>query len=263
MKWLTHIIQAILRLFGGRERVGDSQDATELSPELIELEVADRDSVGMEEAMIEEALEERSVSLPTVGEETDDSVDGSPETPRDGVIAHIPRYLWCLDNGHGESTPGKRSGIFPDGSQLFEYECNRGVNQFLMQRLDEIGVQYYNVVPEVEGDITLGTRVSRANNKSTDLPGGKIYVSIHANANGMGGWDSQNVKGIETWFYGGSWRSKLVASAFQRALIQEMGWKDRVLKYREPYSSSFFVLRKTTMPAILIENGFYTRKVLC
>ena len=30
-----------------------------------------------------------------------------------------------LDNGHGYDTPGKRSPIWPDGSQLFEWEFNR------------------------------------------------------------------------------------------------------------------------------------------
>lgn len=261
MKWFINIIQAILGLFRKsekEERVGGPQDAAEITPDLTEMEVADRDSVGQEEVIIEEALEDLSSSLPSAGDDNDDTTDATPETPRDGVVAHVPRYLWCLDNGHGKSTPGKRSGTFGDGSQLFEYEFNRGVNHFLMQRLDAIGVQYYNVVPEVEGDVSLNTRVTRANGKSTDLPGGKIYVSIHANANGMGGWDSQNVRGIETWFYGGSWRSKLIASAFHRELIQEMGWKDRFLKYRTPYSKSFYVLRKTSMPAILLENGFYS-----
>ena len=32
-----------------------------------------------------------------------------------------------LDNGHGYDTPGKRSPIWPDGSQLFEWEFNRDI----------------------------------------------------------------------------------------------------------------------------------------
>ena len=34
------------------------------------------------------------------------------------------RYLWCLDNGHGKLTPGKRSPKLKDGNQFFEYEFN-------------------------------------------------------------------------------------------------------------------------------------------
>ena len=39
-------------------------------------------------------------------------------------------YLWILDNGHGGmidgvyQTPGKRSPVWPDGTQLFEGEFN-------------------------------------------------------------------------------------------------------------------------------------------
>ena len=233
-----------------------AQDGSDIAPSVSHEEVADRDSVGREEAGPEEADER--VELPSaVG---DGGGEAAPEPPLEAHLTHTPRYLWCLDNGHGEGTSGKRSGLFDDGSQLFEYELNRAINSRLMAKLDEIGVKYFNVVPEVEGDILLGTRVSRANTKETDLPGGKIYVSIHANANGNSGWDPANASGIETWFYGGSWRSKKIASAFQRHLIQDMGWKDRALRYHEPYSSSFYVLRKTTMPAVLIENGFYTSR---
>ena len=29
-----------------------------------------------------------------------------------------------IDNGHGRATAGKRSPVWPDGKQLFEYEFN-------------------------------------------------------------------------------------------------------------------------------------------
>lgn len=255
MGFFGKIMQILFRLFGVRGGVSGAQDGGDIDRSLAEVEVTDRDSIGSEEPA---PTERDGTSLPSAG--GSGGGEGEPEPPLDGTIAHEPRYLWCLDNGHGRATPGKRSGLFDDGSRLYEYELNRGVNNALMDKLDEIGVQYYNVVPEIEGDILLGTRVNRANSKVTDLPGGKIYVSIHANANGSSGWDSQNARGIETWFYGGSWRSKKVASAFQRALITDMGWKDRFLKYHEPYSRSFYVLRNTSMPAVLIENGFFTSR---
>ena len=47
--------------------------------------------------------------------------------PEEKKVTHQKRYLWLLDNGHGETTPGKRSPIFDDGRQLFEYEFNRAV----------------------------------------------------------------------------------------------------------------------------------------
>ena len=32
-----------------------------------------------------------------------------------------------LDNGHGQETPGKRSPVWSDGKQLFEWEFNRDI----------------------------------------------------------------------------------------------------------------------------------------
>ena len=51
---------------------------------------------------------------------------------------------WCLDNGHGKKTAGKRSPVFDDGeTQLFEYEFNRDIVRRIIIELDKVGVQYY------------------------------------------------------------------------------------------------------------------------
>ena len=39
----------------------------------------------------------------------------------------MSRLRILLDNGHGQETPGKRSPVWADGSQLFEYEFNRDI----------------------------------------------------------------------------------------------------------------------------------------
>ncbi|MEC8307021.1 MAG: hypothetical protein VXZ72_04150, partial [Chlamydiota bacterium] len=73
-------------------------------------------------------------------------------------VTHQKRYLWLLDNGHGETTPGKRSPIFDDGRQLFEYEFNRAVVARIKKRLDVLGVAYVDLVP-TDDDVSLGDRV--------------------------------------------------------------------------------------------------------
>ena len=40
-----------------------------------------------------------------------------------------------LDNGHGIETPGKRSPIWKDGTQLFEWEFNRDVVRHIASKL--------------------------------------------------------------------------------------------------------------------------------
>ncbi|MEL7222259.1 MAG: N-acetylmuramoyl-L-alanine amidase, partial [Bacteroidota bacterium] len=115
------------------------------------------------------------------------------------------------------------------------------------------------VVPEVDIDNFLQGRVERANSKSSDLP--KIFVSIHANAapaQSSKHWAADSIKGIETWFFHGSKKGQKLASIFQRHLIDFTGFNNRHLKSQP--NRQFYVLRKTRMPAVLTENGFYNNK---
>ncbi len=189
------------------------------------------------------------------------------ETEREEEAVELPsvvstqRYLWCIDNGHGKETAGKRSPVLDDGRQLFEYEFNRIISDLLMKRLEQRGVAYFNVVPEVNEDIGLQERVNRANNAPGTLP--KVFVSIHANASTNGGWETRDIQGTETWYYGNSTAGKRIASAFQSRIIRKIQTRDRGIRYHEPVSRSFFVLRKTPMPAVLLECGFYTTQSEC
>jgi N-acetylmuramoyl-L-alanine amidase len=171
---------------------------------------------------------------------------------------HKARYMWCLDNGHGKQTAGKRSPKFEDGKQFFEYEFNRDIVKRVSKQLDELGVKYFNVVPEVDIDNFLEGRVDRANNLKSNLP--KIFLSIHSNAFGNSDWEPPS--GIETWFYHNSRSGRALASVFQKHLVAKLGWVNRNLK-SYPGSKQFYVLRNTKMPAVLTENGFYTNKEEC
>lgn len=173
---------------------------------------------------------------------------------------HRARYMWCIDNGHGGLTAGKRSPVLPDGRQLLEFEFNRDIARRIFARLDEIGVAYFNVVPETE---TIGNflteRVNRANRLSTALP--KLFVSIHANAGPaptLQDFTDDRTRGIETWHYHGSTIGRQLAAVFQRHLIEQTGFVNRHL--RSKVTGQFYVLRATRMPAILTENGFYNNR---
>jgi len=73
-----------------------------------------------------------------------------PGRPNPPAPEYRARYMWCIDNGHGALTAGKRSPVLPDGRQLFEYEFNRDISARIFAELDRIGVAYFNVLPEVE-----------------------------------------------------------------------------------------------------------------
>ena len=90
-----------------------------------------------------------------------------------------------LDNGHGSDTPGKRSPIWSDGSQLFEYEFNRDIVKRIKQGLDKALIQSIVLVPELH-DIPLSERCKRANKFPS-----AILISVHANAGGGSGFVPQ------------------------------------------------------------------------
>jgi N-acetylmuramoyl-L-alanine amidase len=200
----------------------------------------------------------------TPGEVVDDkpkdtpATSTPPATPKPPVVTvKSTKYMWCLDNGHGKATPGKRSAPFEmDGInlQFFEYEFNRDIVKRMIAAMTEKEIKFFNVVPEVEGDITLQERVRRANNLSSSLP--KLYVSIHANAGSVRpGTDWSAANGIETWHFHASTRGRAMAAFFQEEIVKATGWRNRGLK--STAEKDLYVLRHTNMAAVLTENGFF------
>ena len=171
------------------------------------------------------------------------------------------RFLWCLDNGHGINTAGKRSPILEDGRQLLEYSFNRDIVRRIAEYLDEFGIDYFITMPDPNTGNALEERVARANNEPSEKP--KLFLSVHANAAPapFGSWCTPSISGIETWFYHTSARGRKMAAIFQKHLVNRTGFKNRYIKSRP--ANQFFVLRKTGMTAVLTENGIYNNKEEC
>jgi N-acetylmuramoyl-L-alanine amidase len=74
-----------------------------------------------------------------------------------------------------------------------------------------------------------------------------LFVSIHANAINM---SRPDVNGIETFYYNSGLG---LARSIQSNLLAATGANNRGVK-----QANFYVLRKTTMPAVLVEVGFVT-----
>lgn len=151
----------------------------------------------------------------------------------------------AIDDGHGSETSGKRTPEFPDGTIMKENEFNRAVADYLECELKEQGFSPAQVAPE-RYDVPLNIRTKRANQIDADL-----YISIHANAAGNG-WGTAN--GIETYVHtNADMETVRIAEKIHSRLIAATGRKDRGVK-----RSDFYVLRKTKMPAVLLECGFMT-----
>lgn len=166
-----------------------------------------------------------------------------------------------LDAGHGIDTPGKRS---PDGV-FREYLWNRDIAERVHALLDADGYDVDLVVTETN-DVALKTRVRRIN-EVCSLHGSRnvLLISIHANAAGNGsswmtaqGWSCYTTKGVT--------ESDKVADALYKAFESE--FSDR--KIRRDFSDKdadweedFYLIKKASCPAVLLENFFYDNKEEC
>ena len=95
-----------------------------------------------------------------------------------------------LDNGHGEETAGKRSPVWGDGSQLFEWEFNRDIVRRIAAKLDDLAIGYEILTPETN-DVSLAERCRRANEIYRNYNEKAFLVSVHANAGGGTGWEKR------------------------------------------------------------------------
>src|SRR5438034_6539494 len=151
-----------------------------------------------------------------------------------GQSASSPTAV-VIDAGHG----GFDRGGIP-GQMVAEKEMTLDVAQRLKSLLAANG---YRVVMTRDSDVfvPLPTRVAIANSY-----GNAIFVCIHFNsAKRMG------AGGIETYFY--SRDSLPLASAIHYYVAGGAPSSNRGVRRR-----GFYVLRKTTIPAVLVECGFLT-----
>ena len=166
-----------------------------------------------------------------------------------------------LDAGHGIDTLGKRS---PDGAFL-EYKWNREVAELAYALLEEHGFDVDFVVTETN-DIPLKTRVRRVN-EICNLHGSHnvLLLSIHSNAAGMGAsW--MNAKGWSAYTTKGKTKSDVAAQCLYDSFEEE--FKDRVIRRDwsdgDPdWEEDFYIIKKTSCPAVLLENFFYDNKEEC
>src|SRR6266850_5363684 len=140
-----------------------------------------------------------------------------------------------VDAGHG----GYDRGGIP-GQRVSEKDMTLDVARRLKSVLAASG---YRVVMTRDSDvfIPLGTRSAIANSNRN-----AIFVSIHFNSATRGG-----ASGIETYFY--SRDSLALASAIHHYVVGGAPSGSRGVRRR-----GYYVLRRTNIPAVLVECGFLT-----
>ncbi|QJB46567.1 N-acetylmuramoyl-L-alanine amidase [Dolichospermum flos-aquae] len=146
------------------------------------------------------------------------------------------KIVVIIDPGHG----GKDSGAIGIGGVL-EKDVILPISKRITEVLERNGIQ---VIMTRGSDyfVTLPGRVTMAQRANAD-----VFVSIHANSAGA---NRPEVSGLETYHYDSGLR---LAQIVHSKILQSLNVRDRNVR-----KARFYVLRKTSMPSILVETGFLT-----
>ncbi|MCX7597119.1 MAG: N-acetylmuramoyl-L-alanine amidase, partial [Fischerella sp.] len=160
------------------------------------------------------------------------------DKPQPSPTRRVPngRVVVLIDPGHG----GRDSGAVGIGGKL-EKDVVLPIGKKIAAILQNNGVQ---VVLTRSSDyfVTLPGRVAMAERANAD-----VFVSIHANSAGTGRPD---VNGLETYYYDTGYS---FARIVHRSILQSVNVRDRGVR-----RARFYVLRKSSMPSILVETGYMT-----
>ena len=194
----------------------------------------------------------------------------SPEfiTKKEGVLVNSNRNdayyigVWiekeikhpkiCLDPGHGLAEACNQS---PDGT-YHEYEFALDMANRIRPHLLRCGCEVL-LTREDNSTPSLEARAQKANTW-----GAELYVSLHSNAVPINktsdpdsdGWS--NVTGLSVWTLAAGGERERAA----KLLLEQMKAAGVTILGAGLFNANFAVLRRTNMPAYLIEHGFHTTK---
>ncbi len=146
------------------------------------------------------------------------------------------KVLVVIDPGHG----GKDSGA-PGLGGLLEKDVVLPISTKVARILEQNGIQVVltrdaDFFVELQGRVDIAKRVNAT-----------LFVSIHANAVD----NRPDVNGLEVYYYNSGYG---LAETVRQTILQNIS----TLNNRGTRKARFYVLRKNTMPAILVETGYMT-----
>ena len=146
----------------------------------------------------------------------------------------MKKLLICMDYGHG----GSDSGAVYMGRR--ESEDNLRLGKMVTEELRRLGILVDETRKEGEY-LSLYNRTRYSNRKNYDY-----FISFHRNA-----FRPETASGVEIFIHpNGSKRAEILGKDILKKL-KSIGFRDRGLKKK-----SFYVLKHTKAPALLLEVGF-------
>jgi N-acetylmuramoyl-L-alanine amidase len=183
---------------------------------------------------------EPPVSRPTFPSPTPRPTFPLPGRPLPGNSSELPtpsgRNIVVLDPGHGGPDPGA-VGI----NNIYEKEIVLDIGTQVARLLEQQGVTVI-MTRSSDIDLDLQPRVDIAERANAT-----VFVSLHSNAISL---SRPDVNGLETYYYDSGLG---LAQSVHQSILEDVPIADRRVR-----QARFFVIRKTSMPAILIETGFVT-----
>lgn len=153
----------------------------------------------------------------------------------------------CIDAGHNYS--GYDTGA--EGNGLREQDITFKISEKLKRLLNLTEIPVIMTRKGFEENLgknsndSLAERVSIANVCKCDL-----FVSIHCNSS-----TNKTAKGTETYIVGSGGEAEKIAEFVNTKIVKKLGLVNRGIK-----EANFYVLRKTQMPAILVETAFISNE---
>ncbi|HWH68184.1 MAG TPA: N-acetylmuramoyl-L-alanine amidase, partial [Candidatus Sulfotelmatobacter sp.] len=152
------------------------------------------------------------------------------------------KRIW-IDAGHGR-IPGAKDdpGSIGKTYGTLEKTVNLQVALELQRKLQAAGATVYMTRTGDEGlDFTQRPALVNAVKPAIDL-----FVSIHHNSA-----SDLKVRGIETYYWTTNPKSRTAAQKIHPALVKGLGFPDRNVR-----QDSFYVIKETKAPAVLLELGY-------
>ena len=164
------------------------------------------------------------------------NTDNLRTIPRPTTNSPVPRgkVVVVIDPGHG----GKDSGA-PGLGGLLEKDVVLPIGRRIAQILEQNGVQTVltrdaDFFVELQGRVNIAERVNAT-----------VFVSIHANSVE----NRPDVNGLEVYYYDSGYA---LAETVRKNILQSIA----TIKDRGTRKARFYVLRKSSMPSILVETGY-------
>jgi N-acetylmuramoyl-L-alanine amidase len=158
----------------------------------------------------------------------------------------LSKRIILIDPGHGGWDPGKVSG------NTEEKNINLEIATMLQRFLEQADATVF--MTRVDDSDLAETKSSDMHSRKliANTSEADIFVSIHQNS-----FPNSDVQGAQVFYFNSSDNSRRLAESIQREIKSFLSPSNR---FEAKENTNYYVLRQTSMPAVIVECGFLTNQ---